>query len=58
MVPKIIARSDAIVLVPERLVKGRVDHLQTLAPPSSIAGFTIAMVWHDRTTAHPAQRWL
>jgi DNA-binding transcriptional LysR family regulator len=32
--------------------------VQVLDPPLTIPGFTIASVWHDRTTDHPAQRWL
>ncbi|WP_029008658.1 LysR family transcriptional regulator [Azospirillum halopraeferens] len=58
MVPEIVARSDMIALVPERLVHGRAERLQVFEPPVPVPGFTIAMVWHDRTTGHPAQRWL
>jgi DNA-binding transcriptional LysR family regulator len=58
MAPEIIACSDMIALVPERLVWDRTDHLQILEPPLPVAGFAIAVFWHDRTTAHPAQRWL
>jgi DNA-binding transcriptional LysR family regulator len=58
MVPEVIARSDFIAVVPERLARDRADRLQILPPPLPIAGFAISLVWHDRTTAHPAQRWL
>jgi DNA-binding transcriptional LysR family regulator len=58
VVPEIVARSDMIALIPRRIVRGRTDQLQILAPPVPVAGFEIAMVWHDRTTTHPLQRWL
>jgi DNA-binding transcriptional LysR family regulator len=58
MVPELIMRSEMIALVPERLVKDRTDHLQILEPPLSVQGFTISMIWHDRTTMHPAQKWI
>jgi DNA-binding transcriptional LysR family regulator len=58
MVPEVVARSDLVAIVPERLVRDRADRLQIMDPPLPVAGFTISLVWHDRTTAHPAQRWL
>jgi DNA-binding transcriptional LysR family regulator len=58
VVPEMIARSDMIALVPHRIVRDRSDRLQMLEPPIAVQGFEIAMVWHDRTTTHPAQRWL
>jgi DNA-binding transcriptional LysR family regulator len=58
MAPEIVARSDMVALVPRRLVQDRADRLLILEPPLAVPGFTISLVWHDRTTAHPAQRWL
>jgi DNA-binding transcriptional LysR family regulator len=58
IVPEIIARSDMIALVPHRIVGDRSVRLQILEPPLTVQGFEIAMVWHDRTTTHPLQRWL
>ncbi|SEL07156.1 transcriptional regulator, LysR family [Roseateles sp. YR242] len=57
-VPGIVARSDLVALVPERLVKGRAAGLQVLACPLPIEGFEMAMVWHERNHGHLAQRWL
>lgn len=57
IVPEIVAQSDLVAVVPERLVRGRGDHLVVREPPLSIPGFTMGMVWHERTTAHPAHRW-
>jgi DNA-binding transcriptional LysR family regulator len=58
IVPEIIARSDLIALVPYRIARDRADRLQIVEPPLAVPGFEIAMVWHDRTTTHPLQRWL
>lgn len=58
MTPEVVARSDMIALAPERVARIQADRLQILEPPIPVPGFTIAMVWHDRVDAHPAQRWL
>jgi DNA-binding transcriptional LysR family regulator len=58
MVPEVITRSDMIAVVPERLVSDRTDRLQIFEPPLPVTGFTISLIWHDRTTSHPAQKWL
>ena len=58
IVPEVVSRSDMIALIPRRIADGWSDRVQVLDPPLTIPGFTIANVWHDRTTNHPAQRWL
>ncbi|WP_245197913.1 LysR family transcriptional regulator [Jiella mangrovi] len=58
VVPEVVSRSDMIALVPRRIADGWSDRLQVLDPPLTIPGFAIVSVWHDRTTNHPAQRWL
>ena len=58
IVPEVVSRSDMIALVPRRIADGWSDRVQVLDPPLTIPGFTIASVWHDRTTSHPVQRWL
>ena len=58
IVPEVVSRSDMIALIPRRVADGWSDRLQVLDPPLTIPGFTIASVWHDRTTNHPALRWL
>ncbi len=58
IVPEVVSRSDMIALIPRRVADGWSDRLQVLEPPLTIPGFTIASVWHDRTTNQPAQRWL
>jgi len=57
-VPELVARSDLIATVPERLVRGRADGVQVLEPPLAVDGFTIGLVWHERTDQHPAHRWI
>ena len=54
----LVARSDMIALVPSRIVSEQEDGLQVFAPPFGVQGFDMAMVWHDRVTMHPLQRWL
>jgi DNA-binding transcriptional LysR family regulator len=51
LAPEIVARSDMVALVPRRLVQDRADRLQIIEPPLAVSGFTISLVWHDRTTA-------
>jgi DNA-binding transcriptional LysR family regulator len=58
IVPEVVSRSDMIALIPRRIADGWSDQVQVVEPPLTVPGFTIASVWHDRTTNHPAQRWL
>ena len=58
LVPDIVAQSDMIAMIPYRLARDHTDTLQLVEPPLLVPGFDIAMVWHDRTTTHPMQRWL
>jgi len=58
IVPEIVARSDMIALVPQRIAEDQSDRLRVLEPPLAVPGFVIASVWHDRATRHPVQRWL
>jgi DNA-binding transcriptional LysR family regulator len=55
---ELIARSDLIATVPERLVRERAELLQVLEPPLPVEGFTIGLAWHERTHRHPAHRWV
>lgn len=57
-VPELVSRSDLIATVPERLVRERAEPLQVLQPPLPIEGFTIGLVWHERTHRHPAHLWV
>ncbi|HJV94620.1 MAG TPA: LysR family transcriptional regulator [Albitalea sp.] len=54
----LVAGSDLVALLPERLVEMRGERVRVLPPPIAIEGFEIAMVWHERNHANAAQRWL
>ncbi len=58
IVPEMVARSDRIALVPERLVRDRGDTLIRREPPLPVEGFAFGLVWHDRTTTSPLHRWV
>lgn len=60
--PHIIASSDLLLTVAERVahvVAGPLD-LVVLAPPKELelTGFTMSILWHERTHEDPARRWL
>ena len=57
-VPEIVSHSDFVALVPERLVHGRADQLLLIPCPLPVEGFSIQMVWHERTHGHNGQRWI
>ena len=58
MVPEIVARSDMISALPERLARGYAKKLRIFEPPLTIEGFTVAQMWHERNQRDPAQQWL
>ena len=58
LVPEIVARSDMISALPERLALGYADRLRILEPPIELDGFTVAQIWHERSEREPAQIWL
>lgn len=57
-VPDIVADTDFVALVPERLVIGRTDKLKMLDCPFPVEGFAVGMVWHERNHGSSAQRWV
>lgn len=57
-VPDLVARTDLVALVPERLVRGRAEALSVVPCPFPLDGFQVEMAWHERNHTHPAQRWL
>jgi DNA-binding transcriptional LysR family regulator len=57
-VAELVAACDLIATVPERLVRERAERLRVLEPPLPVEGFTIGLVWHERTQRHPAHRWV
>lgn len=58
LVPEIVARSDMISSLPERLALGYADKLRIMEPPIKLAGFTVGEIWHERNRREPAHIWL
>jgi DNA-binding transcriptional LysR family regulator len=58
LAPEILARSDLIAVLPERLTRGYTDRLQVFAMPVTVPDFTIVAAWHERVHRDPAQAWL
>ena len=58
LVPEIVARSDMISALPERLARGYAKKLRIFEPPLEIKGFTVGEMWHERNQRDPAQQWL
>jgi len=58
LVPEIVARSDMISALPERLAQGYANKLRILEPPLKVEGFTVGQIWHERNQREPAQLWL
>jgi DNA-binding transcriptional LysR family regulator len=58
LVPEIVARSDMISALPERLARGYAKKLRIFEPPLEIEGFTVGQIWHERNQREPAQLWL
>ena len=58
LVPEIVARSDMISALPERLARGYAKQLRILEPPVELQKFTVGEMWHERNERDPAQQWL
>jgi DNA-binding transcriptional LysR family regulator len=60
--PHIVASSDLLLTVAERVAEVVVGPLGlvVLAPPQELGltGFTLSILWHERTHDDPARRWL
>ncbi len=58
VVPEIVAASDLVALVPERLLRGRALPLEIVDVPWLLERFQLELLWHERTQGHPAQDWI
>ena len=58
VVPEVVASSDMIALIPERIARSRANRLKIFDLPVPVPGFKVIMVWHDRSTNRPVQHWL
>jgi len=57
-VPQLVAHSNFVALVPERLVHGRTELLKVVDCPLPVEGFPVHMLWHERNHGHEGQRWV
>lgn len=57
VLPEVLAVSDMIAVVPERMAENR-SGMFVCDAPVDIQGFTKSMAWHARNHSHPAQSWL
>lgn len=53
----VIEKTDLVAMLPSRLVRGRPGLALTRAP-IEVPGFSMAMVWHERSHHDPSHRWL
>ena len=58
VVPEIVAHSNFVALVPERLVRDRRETLKIVECPFPVPGFAVSMLWHERNHGHSGQRWV
>ncbi|MGF6147670.1 Symbiotic regulator homolog 1 [Kingella potus] len=56
-IPAILRQSDLLAVVPSRLVRGE-EGLEVREVPFAMDGYDELLVWHERSHADPAHRWL
>lgn len=58
--PEVVASSDMIAVVPERMARkyARSARLQVLPLPVEVPPLTFSMIWHERTHREPVYQWL
>lgn len=54
----LLAGTDLVAMLPERLVGGSDGLLKVTEPPLDVPGFEMAMLWHERAHRDPAHVWL
>ena len=57
-VPQVVRQSDLVAIVPSRLVQDCPEGLQVLRCPLPVEGFSVGMVWHERSQTHGGHRWI
>ncbi|HWB79269.1 MAG TPA: LysR substrate-binding domain-containing protein, partial [Nannocystaceae bacterium] len=58
--PFIVAQTDLVLTLPERIALRFADQLglAMLPPPLPVPGFSMMLLWHERTQNEPAHAWL
>ncbi|AMO94414.1 bacterial regulatory helix-turn-helix, lysR family protein [Collimonas fungivorans] len=56
-VRSVLANTDLVAMLPSRLVRDT-SELQVVEPPVEVAGYEMAMLWHERCHRDPAHQWL
>lgn len=59
-VPFLIAQSDMVATLPERIAQKFIDlaAIRIFEPPLALAPINVVLMWHDRTHNNPLHRWL
>ncbi|CAI8737941.1 LysR family transcriptional regulator [Pseudomonas chlororaphis] len=52
-----LASTDLVAMLPARLVRDN-PALKVVEPPLEVAGYEMAMLWHERCHRDPAHQWL
>jgi DNA-binding transcriptional LysR family regulator len=58
IVPEVIARTDLVAVLPSRLIDRHNESVRAIDPPVPVAGYDMAMIWHQRSHRDPAHQWL
>ncbi len=56
-VASVVASTDLVAMLPERLVRGNAA-LQIVDAPVDVPGYEMSMLWHERLHRDPAHQWL
>jgi DNA-binding transcriptional LysR family regulator len=57
--PRVIARSNLVLTLPERAAKAAATpRVRLLPPPIEVPSFTMVQLWHERTQTDPGRAWL
>lgn len=57
-VPRIVAASDLVGLVPRRLLRDTADRPAVVELPWLAEHFEVGLIWHERNHGHAGHRWL
>ncbi len=58
ILPRILQHNDFIAVAPERLIRYFMPALNAFPPPIDVPGFSMNLVWHERTHASAAHTWM